>query len=1085
MKQIFQLKAALIFIMLLGVSRVQGQELYADPNYLWGFTYVEGNGPSEHQYFDIICYDLTENIWVFTSGYYEISLSPDANYTSGLSLDPSGGRVYVRMMDCLPALPPDEFYWESINISSGMASGNVSCQGSVTSSGKDITSELANPSSQVPAGNISSIANTSVNAVDVFSFTITDDGLSDGLSTLVKKIHLKPNITTNTADWVNSLEGVVVFDGTAISYPTPSISVDYIELDYGSPFLEIPDGQSKDITIRVYLKSTGIVDGQVLSFMIDADDHGFEADATGSQFKCTFESDVTGNDMTIDVDATKLTFIQQPSSVFINAVMASVTVAFTDANGNTDTDYDGAGYTVNLTTTGTFSESASISNDPTAGEAYFNHLIFSVAGHGITITAHDSDGHGCTSAISSTFTVFGIPTLIISEVADPGNNADARFVEMYNYGDEVINFSTTSVGISIQVNGVNWADGNLIGTVSPKETFVIAYNYLDFLIAYGFYCDEYGTSIITGDGNDGYFLYYDGDRLSGTLFDAYGVIGENGTGKPWAYEDSRAVRKSDIVAHNTTWTASEWIIASANTGDMTPGKHNGYVSYKGGTNSWSSTDKWSNGDLPTITDNVIIPGDAALTVDIDWAEVNNINVQSGGKLTVNSSQSLSVNGTITIEDGGSFINNGTLDNGAKGDADAIMQRNIPAYSNNANGWHLISSPVNNLLIEVSDFEPGSTSPNLDDFYAWDEAGYQWLNYKDGVNNITNFVNGKGYLASYQTTEIKDFSGTFNNSNITFTDLSVTSGKGEGWHLLGNPFQSALLWNDGNWSLSNIATGAKIMNSGGTYTDIVYGGANQYIPANQGFFIKATGETNSLTLPKASRTHASTDFYKDGIPNLLTLRASDGEFFAETWVQIMEGATTSFDDGYDVQFLAGMYQSPCFFSESPAEEWISTNRIGVVSEIETIQLGFKSFLNRGFTISAENVNSFDNTIDLYLEDIQEGVQFNLKEIQSYTFNAVANETTHRFKLHLLKSTEVEDIKPLSGLKIYSCDKSLYFNTSINLDAYIFVFNITGQEVYSTHATLNGLNQFRLNVPTGWYVVKVLCDTEIKSEKCFIR
>jgi hypothetical protein len=200
---------------------------------------------------------------------------------------------------------------------------------------------------------------------------------------------------------------------------------------------------------------------------------------------------------------------------------------------------------------------------------------------------------------------------------------------------------------------------------------------------------------------------------------------------------------------------------------------------------------------------------------------------------------------------------------------------------------------------------------------------------------------------------------------------------------------------------------------------------------------------------------------------------------------MEGATASFDADYDVHFLGGMYQSPYFYSESPDDEWMSTNRVGVVTETITIQLGFKSFLNKGFTISAENVTSFDNTMDVYLEDTQEGVQINLKEIQSYAFDAVANETTHRFKLHLLKSTGVEDVKPLSGLNIYSYGKSLYFKTTLNLDAYISVFNITGQEVYGTHATLDGMRQFGLNVPMGWYVVKVLCDEGIKSEKVFIR
>lgn len=497
--------------------------------------------------------------------------------------------------------------------------------------------------------------------------------------------------------------------------------------------------------------------------------------------------------------------------------------------------------------------------------------------------------------------------------------------------------------------------------------------------------------------------------------------------------------------------------------------------------------------LPGTVNNLTTSGTSQLTISNAGllTVAGNLNIGSGTKLTVGSTQSLTVTGTLTnsATETGLVIKSDASNTGSliytNTGVSGTMERYLSNYTSSANGWHLLSSPINNFTIAGSGFEPGSTSPNLDDLYAWDEVGYQWLNYKVGANNITTFVNGKGYLASYETAATKNFAGTLNNADITFNNLSLTTAKGKGWHLLGNPFQAALLWNDGNWALSNIATGAKIMNSGGSYTDVVNGGLNQYIPANQGFFVNATNATNSITIPKAARVHNSTAFYKDVIPNILTLKASDGEFYVETWVQIMEGATTSFDAAYDVQFYGGVYQAPQLYSESPASDRISTNRIGLVTEPTTVPLGFKSFLNRGFTITAENVNSFDNDMDIYLEDVQAGVQINLKEIQSYSFNAIANETTNRFRLHILKSTGIETAEPLAGLSIYSFGNSLYFNTSLSLDAYVSVFNITGQEVYSTRTNLNGQKQFNLNVPTGWYVVKVMCDEGIKSEKIFIR
>ena len=61
------------------------------------------------------------------------------------------------------------------------------------------------------------------------------------------------------------------------------------------------------------------------------------------------------------------------------------------------------------------------------------------------------------------------------------------------------------------------------------------------------------------------------------LHDIFGAVDVDGTGELWEYEDSRALRIADILIPNTTWTASEWEIASANYADCDPGTHHGSV----------------------------------------------------------------------------------------------------------------------------------------------------------------------------------------------------------------------------------------------------------------------------------------------------------------------------------------------------------------------------------------------------------------------------------------------------------------------------------------------------------------------------
>jgi hypothetical protein len=166
------------------------------------------------------------------------------------------------------------------------------------------------------------------------------------------------------------------------------------------------------------------------------------------------------------------------------------------------------------------------------------------------------------------------------------------------------------------------------------------------------------------------------------------------------------------------------------------------------------------------------------------------------------------------------------------------------------GWHQLSSPV--AAQPISDFTT-SGAGNDYDFYGWYEATNYWMNFKDpsftGWNGGENFVPGRGYFASYEQNQSNlAFAGELNVENIVFQNLSYNTNQGKGWHLLGNPFASAIKWNDGNWNLDDIAGTAKIWSeSGKSYTDI---NADGIIPAAQGFFVHAgsASATPSPSLP---------------------------------------------------------------------------------------------------------------------------------------------------------------------------------------------------------------------------------------------
>ncbi|OYT15174.1 MAG: hypothetical protein B7C24_14430 [Bacteroidetes bacterium 4572_77] len=362
-------------------------------------------------------------------------------------------------------------------------------------------------------------------------------------------------------------------------------------------------------------------------------------------------------------------------------------------------------------------------------------------------------------------------TLIISEVADPNDDYSARFVELYNAGASTIDFDTETWYLCFQANGGNFTNKQLSGKIYPGETYVTSYSISAFPANYSFVSD-FQTGF-NGSGDDGYFLYKNGDQTSGSLIDAYGVLDEDGTGKTWEYTNKQAKRKNGILNANSTWTASEWDIVSANVADMNPGSHLLCVGWNGKSSTdWNTTANWSGELAPTSSNHVKIPTGCTYypTLNTDKSIQN---------LFVKSKQSSTAS---IIEAGHLSINQ-----------NVYVERYMEDYSSTSNGWHFLSSPLANFLIAGSDFAPEA---GVDDLFRFGESNNSWLNYTGGSFGQTQLETGLGYLVSYSSQSTKTFNGsTLAGSSSISKNLSYTSGVGNGWNLLGNPYLSAIDWDD--------------------------------------------------------------------------------------------------------------------------------------------------------------------------------------------------------------------------------------------------------------------------------------------------
>ncbi|SDG78077.1 beta strand repeat-containing protein [Psychroflexus sediminis] len=507
---------------------------------------------------------------------------------------------------------------------------------------------------QIEGGTIFADINDGINnAVEVFGFEIVDSGNFDALPTNVTRLRFVPG-SGNTADWAEVIQGISISEGTntlSQADQTVTITSDEILVDIaaGSPnIFEVPDGSPKSYTVSVFLNTSGITDQEVIQLAIAEGNQDQLASSDGS----IFSQDITafeGNAFNIEVIGTQLEFFEQPTNTALGESMVPfVRVRNLDTNGNVDLDE----VTVSITSTGTLdgdgtTETISRSISASNGYANFNTLQHTAIGFGLRLTASSS---GLTSATSNAFDITFETNLLISEVTAP-TDPNERYVELFNMGVEPIDFSAETYYLhNATPDGTSTVNSiQLTGTLEAKSYYIVGFSsdgsFTEDLIA---------SNVVTGDGNDAYYLSIQNTPES--LVDIHGEIDATGISVPdssWDYTDGRFYRNIPTVRNsNQVFDLLEWTKSSA---AATPGVGDNDFVYtgnwttsglgnpEGGSFSGSNSDKsifvesgtatLSNAN--TISDVVVRAGatliiEDLITLDGDFANFGKVTFRSTG-----------------------------------------------------------------------------------------------------------------------------------------------------------------------------------------------------------------------------------------------------------------------------------------------------------------------------------------------------------------------------------------------------------------------------------------------------------------------
>ena len=492
---------------------------------------------------------------------------------------------------------------------------------------------------------------------------------------------------------------------------------------------------------------------------------------------------------------------------------------------------------------------------------------------------------------------------------------------------------------------------------------------------------------------------------------------------------------------------------------------------------------------------------------------------------------------------------------------ATVQRYVRRHNGDspARGWHMISSPAQGMAIRP-EFVPGPKNgviPSYVDFYQWDEAltkpdaqgemvsGW-WVNSRNegGLWNDSfehAFATGKGYLLAYAEpatkadtghagldsnmakagklgdvppanfiTKADDEPGTYGNrahrlqgfletEDVIVTGLTYTEGgQYAGWHLLGNPFASAISWNQGEWQRVNILGGPKVWHEAyASYTPVL-----DIIPAMNGFMVHTSGN-GSLTIPAAARVHDTQGWYKtdhaaqgvstdghnvhqaktggDGVPPYVRLIARDpgGDTAQETLIVFRPEASGCHDPHYDTPFMPGY--APAFFSLSEGKALALNNQRSGPGNL-VVTLGFEKNASDSFSIA---ITGNTAEAELFLEDMVQCHVHALGKGAEYHFTARDDDPVERFRLHVNPTQPIESscLEQDTTILAWTHEGDVHVYTPDGA-THLALLDVQGRMLREYKLFGEGRHQVTPGLPAGLYILRIAAPDVSLSKKVFL-
>jgi hypothetical protein len=423
-------------------------------------------------------------------------------------------------------------------------------------------------------------------------------------------------------------------------------------------------------------------------------------------------------------------------------------------------------------------------------------------------------------------------------------------------------------------------------------------------------------------------------------------------------------------------------------------------------------------------------------------------------------------------------------------------------------WQYLGSPVSGATLADWDndnrFYMSGVGGN--DGNACCPVFYSVRTYSPTTNSYTNVTSvtttllpARGYMVwmADNTTSLTaplpyDTKGAPNQGTIT---RAVTAGgPGNGYNLVSNPYACPVDYSSVVTASGNLHPNFLILMENGSYATNSNGGV---IAPNQGFMCIALSSGNIKFLETCKNTVTNPNILRNAYPeNYLRITASNGinGLGGEAVVQISNDSHNGKDIASDMPFLPSPYDDATniWTNDNDGEDLLLNALDGFQPALD-IPLFVKAGTPGTQLLSFKGLNSFSAYSCAYLKDETTGEKINLKEHDTYSFEAAAAGEKHNFTLHFerdgncpLNEQQIQQSLDASS-QVFTNNGNILakFGFEESSDVVITVLDITGQEVVAPKSYTVSNETIAIGNPGthGIYLVRIAKGKEISTKKIY--